>query len=168
MHPNFRLFVYFLGFILAAVIAVKPYNLFCGLTNKCEPFFFAYILPRSYGVSPIRVNFEITNFRENLVFETSTVDLETGTNRINKVKFHVKNDSPNIIEFQPKLFIEPEYISKFIERFQCLCTRKYKLRPNEEMDLQMVFAVKGGFIEASNYVFENYKNNPIKLRYQVE
>ena len=98
MHPNFRLFVYFLGFILAAVIAVKPYNLFCGLTA----------------------------------------------------------------------IIEPEYISKFIERFQCLCTRKYKLRPNEEMDLQMVFAVKGGFIEASNYVLENYKNNPIKLRYQVE
>ena len=169
MHPNFKLFVYFLGFILAAAIAVKPYNLFCGLTNKCEPFFFAYILPRTIRTEPIQVKFEITNFHEGLFFEADKESMETVLNKINKIKFHVRNNSSNIIEFRPELFVEPEYAAKFVERLQCLCSYKYKLRPNEEMDLQMVFSVRDGFIDESHEALKDYnKLEPLTIRYSVE
>lgn len=162
MHPAIKTSLR-IGIILALLFFVsKPYNFFCNLTNKCQPFYFAYLIPKKEGTTPIVINFEVTNYNRELDFRVLNSRLETVANRINIVNYSAKNNSKRKIKFQPKFVTEPEYFDEFITRYQCLCSSQYSLKPGEEIKLQMIFVVGKEIFEIEE--FEKIKNS-LKIRY---
>jgi cytochrome c oxidase assembly protein Cox11 len=120
-------------------LASKPFNLFCSLTNKCEPFYLSYLIPKKEGSVPIKINFEITNYLAELEFEPAQPTLTTVANRKNVVLYTVKNNSNNPIKFHPELLFEPEDLDEYFVLYECLCEKSYQLKPGQKLQLKMIF-----------------------------
>ncbi len=168
MHPVLRLLLRLSAIFAIAFFASKPFNFFCNLTSKCQPFYFSNLIPASFlawqeGTQPIIANFEVTNFREGLEFLTTQTKLETVGNRKNTVVFHVKNTSNKTIKFRPQLIVEPEDAASYIESYQCLCQSDHVLKPQEEKDLPMIFLFDPKIVDD---VFDG-KNAEVKIRYKI-
>jgi len=162
MNPKAKLFLRVLLFLALLFFASKPYNFFCNLTNKCQPFYLAYLLPKKEGKTPIVINFEVTNYRENLEFEVLAPVLKTVANRRNVATYRAKNTSKKTIKFTPQLIFEPEDISDYITRYQCLCEHSYSIKPGEEIKLRMIFSIDEGFDDE----LETY-DRTLKIRYKI-
>jgi cytochrome c oxidase assembly protein Cox11 len=168
MSPLLRVFIR-LAIVFAVIFfALQPFNWFCQITQKCRPFYFSYYLPKQEGRLPIRVNLEITNYRQNLELAAINPELTTFSNRINKVTYRAKNTSKKLIRFRTKLHIEPETIAKYVKRYQCLCMQEYRLKPGEEIDLPMEFLIDAK-IENDDFLDEDKAlDATIKIRYEVK
>jgi cytochrome c oxidase assembly protein Cox11 len=165
MNPKIRLILRISLVLALMFFAIKPYNSFCNLSGKCKPFFFAYIFKGSEGAKDIAVNFEVTNYIENLDFEPTESKLITVKNRINNSKIKIKNNSRYPIEFGVSLDSKPLNFLENIERFQCPCSQKYRLKGGEEKIISMIFRIKSTFyekdMEDDDYIirFKTFKNN---------
>lgn len=163
MNPAIKISLRIVIIFALLFFASKPYNFFCNLTNKCQPFYFSYLIPKKEGKTPIILNFEVTNYREGLDFRVLSDGFKTVTNRKNIVNYIAKNTSNRTIKFHPKFVLEPGYLEEYITRYQCLCSSQYTLKPNEEIKLQMIFLIE-------EKIFEDYNRSKdlesgLKIRY---
>lgn len=39
----------------------------------------------------------------------------------------------------PKMRIDPQFAEQYLNKYECLCFKSYKLKPGESMDLNMTF-----------------------------
>jgi cytochrome c oxidase assembly protein Cox11 len=164
MHPTIKISLR-IGIIFALIFfASKPYNFFCNLTNKCQPFYFSYLIPKKEGKTPVTLNFEITNYRQGLDFRVLSDSFQTVSNRKNIVNYSAKNTSNRTIKFNTELVVEPEYLEEYITRYQCLCSQQYSLKPNEEIKLRMIFLIDEEFFK-----YRKLRNleDDLKIRYVV-
>jgi cytochrome c oxidase assembly protein Cox11 len=63
------------------------------------------------------------------------------------------------------MIIEPEEISKYITRHQCLCFQQHKLKAGESVTMQMEFEIGKG-IETHEFKDKSYRNE-IKIRFKI-
>lgn len=131
-------------------VALQPFNLFCKLTNKCEPFSFSYEFWKREGSREIKVDFGIMNYREDLEFKVDEPSLVTVSNRMNVVTYHAKNLSKRVIHFRPMLHVDPESSQPFIKRYECPCSHEYKLKQDEEIELKMKFRIDEKIYKATD------------------
>jgi cytochrome c oxidase assembly protein Cox11 len=112
----------------------------------------------------MEVKAEIINYNQNLIFSTLEPELKVFGNEKKTITYRAKNLSRKTIKIQPHLIIDPEYTEEYITRYECLCSRSYRLKPQEEIELKMEF-------EISEDIFRNPKfdkANPITIRYKIE
>lgn len=164
--PNFINWIFRIIIVFAiAFFAIQPFNWFCQITNKCQTFHLSYYLPKKEGIKPIKVDFGITNYRENLEFDVSEPSITTVSGRNNTVTYRAKNNSNHIMRLYPKLEIEPASVEKYITRYECLCSRQYKLMKGEEIEMRMRFEVSERIEEDTNY---RQNGNVVKIWYVVK
>ncbi len=166
MYRLFKLAIRLAIILVIIFIATQPFNWFCKLTNKCEPFYFSYYIPKREGTQPLLINLEVTNYRADLLFEPVESSLTTVSNRKNIVFYRAKNLTNHPIRFRPSFITEPQYATTFIKRYDCLCSQEYKLKADEEIQLKMRFEVS-----EKNYFeprFGNHGGASLKLRYLVK
>lgn len=163
MHPTLRIAVRITLFFLIIFVAVQPFNLFCKITSKCQPFYFSYYLPKLEGKTPINVALEVTNYRKDLDFSASEPAIATVGGRKNIATYFVKNLSDREIRFRPALQIEPENLDKYVIRYECLCSNEYKLKKNEFLELKMRFEISKKIEKEQGFL----EDGVIKIRYKI-
>lgn len=169
MNPKLRILIRILVIFLLIFLISKPYNLFCNLSAKCQPFYFSEIIPRKTGIYPNHVNLVIDNYRQGLEINPRKQEIETGSSKINKIKIKIKNTSPRAITFRPKLIIEPQEYKEYINFYNCLCSSKIKLLVGEEREFEVKFSVnrKLDKIRPSNEIYDKYGNHAFTIRYRI-
>ncbi len=145
--------------IILIIFAIKPYNIFCNLTEKCDGFYPKYFFKKTSLNEEIKINLLATNYIENLNFSTKNPVIYTATNRITEAEFIIQNTGTKSVNFTIELSSTPQDFSQKIDLLQCLCSKEYKLKPGEEKKLKMKFAVK-------EHLDHNYiKTNNITLKF---
>ena len=171
MHRLIKLSLRLAIIFVISLAIVKPFNWFCQITQKCEPFYFSYHFLLPEGKKKIDVEFGAINYREDLLFTVDTPILETVINRKNTVTYRAKNLSKRAIYFRPILLVEPESAMEHIIRYECPCSRKYKLKKGGEIEMKMTFRLTQKAV--SQKVVSDYKksgdaNKKIKILYRVK
>jgi len=141
MHPLLRLTLRLAMVFVICFVAIQPFNWFCKLTNKCEPFYFSYHFLKPEGSREIQVNFGAMNYREDLEFTVDESSLTTVSNRMNIVTYRARNLSKRMIRFRPIMHIDPESSQRFIISYECPCSHEFKLKQGEEIELKMKFRI---------------------------
>lgn len=154
--------------IIFAIItfAIQPFNWFCQITQKCSPFYISYYMPKRAGKMPLDIRFEITNYREDIIFFPAQKSLITVANKKHLITYHLKNSSQKTVTFRPQFSIEPEYAQKYLKRYQCLCFQQYRLKGGEEIDLTMEFEVDRD-IENDKSFLRKKGEEPIVIRFKL-
>lgn len=142
-----------LAIIVAAIFFItQPYNWFCQITGKCQPFFFSYYIPKKLGRT-IYLAVNAITYKENLFFSASkpvkigsnaegeNEENKFSTNQKIEVIYTLKNNSKKLMQLQPRLLVQPEYAEKYLIRYECPCSRKYKLKAGEEIEMKMRFEI---------------------------
>jgi cytochrome c oxidase assembly protein Cox11 len=167
MHPLLRRLIQIAIIFTVVFFAVQPFNWFCQITQKCQPFYFSYLIPRQQG-DLVKIKLQITNYHQGLDFKAVKADFTTRTNKINTVTYNAKNNSRLPIRFRPALYIEPKNFEKYVITYQCLCANEYKLKPNEEIKLQMRFFIARKIEDEEEFVSPDGQSIfTIKIRYQL-
>ncbi|MBU6140860.1 MAG: cytochrome c oxidase assembly protein [Proteobacteria bacterium] len=162
MNPKLRLALRLLGIFVIGFFAIQPFNWFCQITQSCRPFFISYYIPKEMG-EDVKVSFEITNYNQNLEFFVSQPSIDSFTNKKNLVTYRAKNLSKKTIKFRPQLIVEPEYATKYLTRYECICFRSYKLKPSEEIEMRMEFLIDKKIEEEEQFL----NNRNIKIRVKI-
>ena len=140
MNPALLLTIRLLAVLLIAFFAIQPFNWFCQISQKCQPFFLSYYFPKEIG-KKIRLSVNALDYSEKVEFTVIKPDEETYTNSKESAIYHVKNISKKTINFRPTLIVEPKYVAEYLIRYQCLCLHKYRLKAGEEIDIMMEFMI---------------------------
>ena len=169
----FRIFIRFAIIFTIITFAIQPYNWFCNITNKCSSITISSLLPTFEGKQEIEVFFEVTSYREDLKITANQSTITTVSGRKNTVTYRAKNLTNRPIRFRANFLTDPDYAEKHIKRYECLCFREYKLKPNEEIELKMVFALNDKIIEEIADSKESKNNNKSKknslmIRYKIK
>ena len=170
MHPLIRILFRLIALFLVIFMLVQPFNWFCKISGKCQPFYFSYYIPSQQGIEPIEVSFEVTNLRSDLDLAADRSPITTVSGKKNSVIYYAKNISDHEVNFRPRLIVEPESLDKYITRYQCLCSNDYTLKPGEQKTLEMRFAINHKI--EKDAVFKRLgadKNTSkvIKIRYHI-
>lgn len=172
MHPLIR--ILFRGALLFLLLfaLIQPFNWFCNISQKCQPFYFSYYFPKTQGTEPIDVSFEITNYRDDLEFSALEPNLTTVTNKKNIVTFYAKNLSNRLIKFRPNLQIDPANFDEYVIRYECLCMREYKLKKGESLELKMRFEIDAAIENEEKFIVDNSAKSKtdrtIKIKYRIK
>ncbi len=140
MNPLLLIAIRFAAILTIAFFAIQPFNWFCQISQKCQPFFLSYYFPKEIG-KKIRLSVNALDYSEKVEFTVIKPDEETYTNNRELAIYHVKNISKKTINFRPALIVEPKYVEKYLIRYQCLCLHKYRLKAGEEIDMKMEFMI---------------------------
>lgn len=140
MNPALLLTIRLLAVLLIAFFAIQPFNWFCQISQKCQPFFLSYYFPKEIG-KRIRLSVNALDYSDKVEFTVIKPDEETYTNNKESAIYHVKNISKKTINFRPTLIVEPKYVAKYLIRYQCLCLHKYRLKAGEEIEMKMEFMI---------------------------
>lgn len=169
MNPLLRLLIRCAVIFAIIYAAIQPFNWYCQLTQKCKSFNLAETFSfEKEGFTSIKVDFEVTSYREDLEFLPLESSIITVTGRKNSMTYHAKNLSTHMIRFRPTLKVEPQVFEQYITRYECLCSHVYKLKVGEAIQPEMRFAISSKILE--NPLFKEMRQNdkPIKIRYEVQ
>ncbi|MBM3579636.1 MAG: hypothetical protein FJX34_02545, partial [Alphaproteobacteria bacterium] len=145
-----------------------PYNWYCQITNKCQQFLLSYYIPREAGNDPFDITFEVTNYHKDIIFYPSITEVkEALAGKKYEIFYHVENLTKKVIYLSPKLIIEPAYAERYLIRYQCLCSRRYKLNPKERIDLRMEFEFKKEIENDETFSSSQEQNKTIKIRFKI-
>lgn len=140
MNPLLRIFIRFAAILTIAFFAIQPFNWFCQISQKCQPFFLSYYFSKEIG-KKINLSVNALDYSEKVEFTVLKPEEEAYTNLKTLAIYHVKNISKKTINFRPALIVEPKYVEKYLIRYQCLCLHKYRLKAGEEIDMRMEFMI---------------------------
>lgn len=168
MHPLAKTFLR-LGIALVAIFfAIQPYNWYCQITNQCQPFLLSYYIPREVGNDPFNITFEVTNYHKDIIFSPSAKEIKQAlAGKKYEVFYHAENLTKKAIYLSPKLIIEPAYAEQYLIRYQCLCSRRYKLDPKEKIDLRMEFTFDKKIEEDKKFSNTPEQERSIKIRFKI-
>lgn len=153
MNSKLHYFFTLLKFIIIIFLIVQPYNYFCNLTEKCNPFYFSSLIPRSEGKEPLEVTFKASNYIEGLELTPAIDSLKTVANRKNSMIYKVKNTSNKMIRFKSEFYLDPPQMEEYITKYECRCSKERKLKVGEESTIEMKFSFDKG-IESQLYDLE--------------
>lgn len=156
MNPLLKLIIRFAIVFVVIFIAIQPYNWFCGLTQKCDSFHFSYLIPKKEGFDQFKFQLGAINYSGKFSFESVDKTLSTVINRKNTIHYHAKNLSKKTVYLRPKLLITPPEFEPHIKIYDCLCSKVYKLKKGEEIDLKMTFVIKSSINDLP--LIEDYRN----------
>ena len=140
MNPLLLIAIRFAAILTIAFFAIQPFNWFCQISQKCQPFFLSYYFPKEIG-KQIKLSVNALDYSEKVEFTVLKPEGESYTNWKTLAIYHVKNISKKTINFRPALIVEPKYVEKYLIRYQCLCLHKYRLKAGEEIDMKMEFMI---------------------------
>jgi len=169
MSPLYRFLLRFAIVIIVLFFAIQPYNWFCALTQSCRPFYLSDLIPKKEGKLPLTVFLEIKSYNSKLVFEPVEPIIKTVAGRKNTATYRLKNLGKRRISLRPNLVIEPPYFENNLIRHECLCSHIYRLKPGEEIEVQMRFEIKED-IEQQIISRRNagLPEEQLKIRYEVK
>ena len=147
MNPTFRYIFMFAKIFLVILLIIQPYNFYCNLTSKCRPFYFSYLIPKREGKVEFKITPETINYIEDLIIAPEQESLTTVVNRKNIVTYTVKNDSEHFIRFRPSFYVLPEEMDQYITRFECDCSKTFKLKKGQSTTMKVEFELKREFEE---------------------
>jgi len=130
---------------LVVMLIIQPYNFFCNLTSKCRAFYFSDYVPRMEGKVEFEFYPEAKNYVEDLVIIADKESVKTVVNRRTTITYNVRNESGKTIRFRPTFYALPEEMESYIRRFECSCSKTYKLKKGESTTLTIEFELKGDF-----------------------
>lgn len=156
MNPLLKLLIRFAIAFTVIFIAIQPYNWICGLTQKCNSFHFSYLIPKKEGYDDFKFQFGVANYSAKSSFEAIDKTLTTVINRKNTIHYRAKNLSKKTIYLRPKLLVTPKEFEPHIKIYDCLCSKVYKLKRGEEIELQMTFVINSSITDLP--LIEEYRN----------
>ncbi|OFW80433.1 MAG: hypothetical protein A2887_03370 [Alphaproteobacteria bacterium RIFCSPLOWO2_01_FULL_40_26] len=165
MHPLIRLTIRLAIISFIIVAAIQPFNWFCQLTQKCQPFYFSYYIPKHQGWTPIDIVIETTNYYENIEFSAQEPAITTFPNKKTAILYNIKNLGKTPVRIRPKLIVEPQYAEKYLTKYECLCMREIRLKAKEEKELKMEFEINREIEHDAE--FEKNPDKVIKIRYKI-
>ncbi len=166
MNPILKFIVRLVAVIILALLVIKPYNLYCDVSGKCSNFNIAKYLPSSQGYGKIKVKFVNINPQPYIDFQAIPHELVTSTGQKNIVKYNLTNVTKNRynpIKFDIKYSVEPERFERYIKRYQCLCGKSYKLKPNQSRQEEFIFKIDNDFAE----MLDENNSEEIEIRYEI-
>lgn len=165
MRPITRFFLYsILIFCVLLPLTLKPYNLFCQSSGKCQKIYLSDLLPSFEGTTKINVNIEAVSFRKDLTFMVAGYDtITTVSGRRNVVNYKVQNLSNRDMSFRPKFAVTPQDVAGLVKRKDCLCFEEYRIKKGEELNLQSSFELSS---EADDY-FLREKGETLTISYTI-
>lgn len=168
MRPITRKIFLLCVFFAVAFVIVQPYNSFCNMTNKCQPFYFSYYIPSFESGRKFDVNFQVRNKNEALDFRVFSAEkFTTRTNAKNSVEYSVKNNGDHVIKFRQMFFTSPKSLEKHLTRYDCRCNRQITIKPGEEINMRFRFLIRKS-IESNKEVVDGRTIKPeITLGYEV-
>ncbi len=149
--------------ILALILiffATKPYNNYCNNSGKCWPIYFSHFFSGSMG-SVVNLEFEVTNYIQNLKITFDKKEIETPTNNLNELNLKVFNDGQDTIEFKIDMLSEPKDFYQYLIRYNCPCSQKYRLKKGEQKNIRVIFKVSKKFDE------KNFDDSFQKIRFKT-
>lgn len=167
MPPLLRFALRAIAAIAIITFLIQPYNWYCQLTQSCSSFHLSYYMPKKEGKKEFEVEFEVSNYMEDVQFFPEEKSIMIKTNRKHTVSYQLKNLSKKSVVVRPRLIIEPQEVEKYFVRYQCLCAHQYKLKALEEITLKMEFEIDKDFETDDDQVFERIIEQPIKIRYKI-
>jgi cytochrome c oxidase assembly protein Cox11 len=165
MNPLVKIFLRIFLIIIAILFIIQPINWFCTLTNKCKTINFSYYFPKKEGAKPLNFIIGATSRFHNVDFYTEDNFINTFAGKKHKVKFTMHNRSKTTIYMLPKMKIEPKEASKYINRYQCPCMQRHKLKPNQKLNLEMEFDADIEIEEVEEV--GNDKKREIKILFEI-
>lgn len=165
MHPLLRISVRLTTIFIIVFFAIQPFNWFCSITQKCNTIYLSSFIPKREGIDNIKLKFEVTNYSQKVDFKVIQKTLTTVSGRKNVVFYRAKNVSKKHIRINPALFVKPKYVEKYLTRYECLCTRQFKIAPGEEIEMRMEFEIKNSISDDVN--FQKDPDSPILIRYKI-
>lgn len=127
--------------IFLAFLLVKPYNYLCKITGWCSGINVSYYIPTYKGEKYFDVIFEAKDSSMVIDFQalTDRIVLKTGKNIA--VKYKIRNLSDKKIVAAPKRYIYPQEALKYIEFYECLCFKTYKIAAKDEEIIEIRFKI---------------------------
>jgi cytochrome c oxidase assembly protein Cox11 len=170
MTNSGRIIKYFVVAFVIIFIAIQIFNRTCLLTHQCKPIYFSKLIPRKEGTKLIGISFNVINYRSDLQFTALDRKIITPSNRINTAKFFIRNTSDKKITFRPKLLVQPRYFHQYLTTFNCLCSQKYSLSPQEFIELEMDFFIDPLFEKDEDFdlAFEDPEKDLLSVTYEIE
>ncbi len=138
---NKKIAAYIIALIVLAFIALQPYNYFCNFSNKCQPIYISSYLPEIKGKEEVSLIFVSISKNPDIEINANTPHLITLTGKTNSITYNIINTSERAVEFKPQMEITPNIFQKYWIRYECLCSKKYHLKPNETLQITMRFKV---------------------------
>ena len=173
MPPLLRLSIRIAIVFVVIFFAAQPYNWFCQITQSCRPFYFSQLIPKKKGNVPVIIKMEVTDYRRDIELTVLQSEVKTVSNKVNKVDYRVKNLTNRVQYLRPILHIEPEDFKKYIEFYNCICNNRYKIKPNQTLNLQMEFLLNENIDDEEKLWGEDMRNiasqnMEIKIRYEAK
>lgn len=169
MRPSIYITIRIAIVLVVVWLLIRPYNWLCMASGSCKPFYLSYYIPKRLGGEEINVKFEVTNYDKSLEFASREPSIKLYGNQKKSVSYYAKNNSKRILKFNPTLFIEPEYAKKYVIRYDCLCSKSYKIKPKEEIRMTMEFEIDDEISKDPKFDPKFNKSNPeIIIRYKVD
>lgn len=111
----------------------------------------------------MEVKLEVTNYNPKLVFMPLESSVTVVSNKKIIVTYRAQNLSKKTIRLHPLLIVEPDYFKKNLIRHDCLCEHSYKIKPLQEIKMDMEFEIDDN-IEAE----PRFKlREPLIIRYKI-
>lgn len=156
-------------FVVVLLLLTQPFNWFCNMTNKCQPFYLSYYFPKAKGTQSVNINFEVSNYRNDFDLAPDLPTITTVAGEKNDVIYFAKNLSDENVKFSPRLIIEPAFLEKYVTRYNCLCNNDYNLKPREQLILHMRFAIDNDIEDdpAFKNIISNGDTPTIRIRYHI-
>ncbi len=139
MHPLIKFLSRLFLVVIAILFIIQPINWFCALTSKCNVINLSYYLPKKEGTKTLNFIIGATSRFDNVDFYTEDNFINTVAGKKHKAIFTLHNRSNTTIYMLPKMKIEPKEAAKYINRYQCPCMQRHKLRPKQKIILEMEF-----------------------------
>lgn len=165
MHPLIKFSLRLFLAVIIILFLIKPINWFCTLTGKCQPINLFYYLPKEEGSEELNFIINAKSNFDNVDFYAENSFVRTVAGKKQLVKFIIHNRSRNTIYMLPKMQIQPKEVAKYLNRYQCPCMQRQKLKPNERKILEMEFDVDID-IEKSNFL-ESLSGEEIKISFEI-
>ena len=165
MSPVLRALLYLALTFFAIFLAIKPYNWFCQISEKCHELVLANLIPEAEGNHQIKVLMEARDEREDIDFEVVEPKMfNTVSGRKNETTYRIKNITKHSVKFRPEFSVEPKEFTKYINRQECLCFREYKIEEGEQIIVPASFYIKGKI----NAEDANKENLTIRIIYTAK
>ena len=139
MHPYLKISLKLLVAFAVIFFLVQPFNWYCQLTQKCQPFYLTYYFPKKEGTQTITAFISGQSRFRDIDFVSDRYAVETVANRKNIVKFTLKNNSKKITYVFPKMTVNPPSAKDYIINYECPCFQSFRLKPKEVLIVNYEF-----------------------------
>jgi cytochrome c oxidase assembly protein Cox11 len=165
MPPKLRILLRIAVAFVVIFFAIQPYNWFCQLSQNCKPFYLSYYIPKKEGTKQIKIDLETTNYKRDVKFFVDKPEIITVANKKIVATYTITNNSKKLLRVRPKMEVIPKEATDYIKTYQCICLKRYKLKPKQTITIQMEFEIDKD-IESADFI-DQILENSLKIRFRL-